>query len=226
MDKINYLKRVTIFKNLSEEEIRSISEISIMKKFSSKETIFFEGEEASGFYAVINGKVKISKFSSEGKEQILKIWNESNIFGEVAVFLRKNFPANAEALENTETLFFPKDDFIKLISNNPYLSLNMIADLSHRLNKFTSLIENLSLKDVPARLSDYILTLSKEYNSSDFSLDISKTHIASLLGTIPETLSRIFTKMKDKNLIKINGSNIKIIDKLELEKLSRSEFKL
>ncbi len=96
--------------------------------------------------------------------------------------------------------------------------MNMLAVLSMRLRRFATQIENLSLKEVPARLADYLMYLSEEQNSPDqVVLEISKGQLASLLGTIPETLSRIFAKMSDEGLIKVNGKEIDLLDREGLE---------
>ena len=116
--------------------------------------------------------------------------------GEVPVFTGTPFPANAQALSKSVLAFFPKKKFIALINSNPSLALNLLAVLSKRLRQFTVQVENLSLKEVPERLAAYLLFLSKEQGGTDeVTLPISKGQLASLLGTIPETLSRIFSKM-------------------------------
>jgi CRP/FNR family transcriptional regulator len=94
----------------------------------------------------------------------------------------------------------------------------MLAVLSLRLRRFTMQIENLSLKEVPARLAGYILYLLKEQGREDnVELEISKGQLASLLGTIPETLSRIFAKMTEEGLIEVVGRRINVLDRRGLE---------
>ena len=89
----------------------------------------------------------------------------------------------------------------------------MLAVLSLRLRRFTSQIESLSLKEVPARLAGYLMYLSEEQGNTDvIELEISKGQLASLLGTIPETLSRIFAKMSEEGLIAVDGRTIRIMD--------------
>jgi CRP/FNR family transcriptional regulator len=89
------------------------------------------------------------------------------------------------------------------------------------------LIEALSLKEVPGRLASYLLYLSDKNGSIDqFELDIAKSQLASFLGTIPETLSRIFTKMTNKELVRINGPHITLVDRTGLEDLAEGESKL
>ena len=99
--------------------------------------------------------------------------------------------------------------------------MNMLGELSMRLRQFTLQIENLSLKEVPSRLASYLIVLAEEQGQPDHvSLTISKGQLASLLGTIPETLSRIFAKMSAQNLIQVDGKEIYLLDTLGLEELS------
>ena len=97
----------------------------------------------------------------------------------------------------------------------------MLAVLSMRLRQFTVQIENLSLKEVPGRLAAYLIYVSHEQGGDDLvSLNISKGQLASLLGTIPETLSRIFSKMNGQDLIQVRDRDIRILDREGLEDLA------
>ncbi len=153
------------------------------------EIIFSEGEPASGFYILLSGRLKIYKLSLEGKEQILHIIEPGEPFAEVALFSETKFPAYAEAIEKSEVMFLSRNAFRQLIGNDPSIAMNMLAILSQRLKYFTRLIEDLSLKEVPQRLAAYLLFLARREGSDHVSLGISKGQLASLLGTIPETLS-------------------------------------
>ncbi|MBB5346344.1 Crp/Fnr family transcriptional regulator [Desulfoprunum benzoelyticum] len=207
-----------LFQGLPEHQIKEIVDIIIERTYGKGESIFFEGDPGHGFYMVGEGKVKIFKMSLGGKEQILHIFGEGEPFGEVSVFHGHPFPASAEALSPTKVLYFPRDKFVALVSRNPSIALNMLAVLSLRLRRFTVQIENLSLKEVPARLAGYILYLLKEQGREDsVELEISKGQLASLLGTIPETLSRIFAKMTEEGLIEVVGRRINILDRRGLE---------
>ncbi len=127
------------------------------------------------------------------------------------------------AIEDSSILFLPRDKFVNLITTTPALSMNMLADLSKRLRAFTIQIENLSLKEVPARLAAYILTLAAEQkNDKKVTLPISKTQLSNLIGTTPETISRIFKKMADAQLIDVKTKNIFISDMEGLSELSDS----
>lgn len=206
---LDIMTHTALFSGLGESQLTQIATIARQKNYKQGEMIFWDGDPGTGFYMVAQGKVKIYKTSAEGKEQILHIYGPGNPFGEVPVFSGSRFPANAQAIEKSCLLFFPRNDFVDLISHQPSLALNMLAVLSMRLRQFTVQVENLSLKEVPARLASYLLYLAKEQNNADgVTLPISKGQLASLLGTIPETLSRIFNKMMQHDLISVNGGQI------------------
>jgi len=214
MDKKQVIGSNLLFEGLPAEQLEDINSIAVEKTYQRGQTIFFEGDTANGFYMVGEGKVKIYKVSPAGKEHILHIFGAGEPFGEVPVFHGQPFPATAEALVITKTLFFPRNRFIQLVESNPSIALSMLAVLSLRLRRFASQIESLSLKEVPARLANYLIYLSEEQNGAeDIVLDISKGQLASLLGTIPETLSRIFSRMSDQGLIHVNGRTITIVDR-------------
>jgi CRP-like cAMP-binding protein len=227
METRQHLSHLDLFKGLTVEQLDAIARIVSDKEYKKGQIIFSEGDEGEGFYLVISGRVKVYKLSPEGKEQIMHIFGPGKPFAEVPVFGGSRYPANAEAMDRCKLFFFPKKAFISLIQENPSLSMNMLASLSQRLKQFSNLIETLSLKEVPGRLASYLLYLSDKNGSIDeFKLDIAKSQLASLLGTIPETLSRIFAKMGSRELVRINGPEITILDRTGLEDLAEGETKL
>lgn len=218
------LAEIPLFHGLPQEQLEKLADITLEKRFQKGQSLFLEGSKASGFYTVLSGKVKIFKVSLEGKEQILHIFGKGESFGEVPMFAGGNFPAHAEALENLRVLFFPRDSFVHLLKREPSLAMNMLAMLSQRLRYFTHLVEDLSLKEVPGRLAAYFLYLQgHKKHSRSFQLDITKGQLASILGTIPETLSRILARMSQREIIRVSGRNIEILDVQALENLAAGE---
>jgi CRP/FNR family transcriptional regulator len=221
------IAHIPLFQGLAPKQLEDLAMILVDQVIHRGKMIFSQGDEAVGFYVVISGRVKIFKLSPEGKEQILHIFGAGEPIGEVAVFAGEKFPAYAEALEESRIFFFPRTAFVDLIGKNPSVAMNMLAVLSRRLRKFASLVEDLSLKEVPGRLAAYLLLLSEQQKKAiNFELDVSKSQLASLLGTIPETLSRILARMEKEKLIKLEGKRITILDRNGLEELSVGERKL
>jgi len=220
----HFIREIPLFAGLVDEQIQWLAVIVEKRKYSRGKVIFSEGEEAKGLYVLHTGRIKIYKLSSEGKEQILHIFGPGEPFGEVAVFAGGQFPAYAEALEVSETLFFPRKKIVELLTKDPSMAMNMLAMLSKRLKYFTQLVENLSLKEVPQRLAAYLLVLATIKDKRDtVELDIAKGQLASLLGTIPETLSRILNKMTIQGYIEVEGRQIKLLDRQSLENISMGE---
>jgi CRP/FNR family transcriptional regulator len=218
---LDIISRVPSFSGLPENQLKAIKDIAVDRRFNKGEIIFSDGDEGRGFYVVVEGLVKIFKVSAEGKEQILHIYGAGEPFGQVAVYAGRSYPASAQAIAKSHVLFFPRKAFVDLITAIPSLAMNMLAVLSMRLRAFTVQVENLSLKEVPARLAGYLIYLSDEQESGDcITLNISKGQLASLLGTIPETLSRIFARMTELGLIEVDGRNINLLDNEGLEELA------
>jgi CRP-like cAMP-binding protein len=228
MEIIEHIAAIPLFTGLPRAHLEDLAVILVDQTFRRGQLIFSEQDEGNGFYVIISGRVKIFKLSLEGKEQILHIMGPGEPFGEVSVFAGENFPAHAQALEESRIFFFPRDTFVDLIRRNPSLALNMLGILSRRLRRFTALVEDLSLKEVPGRLAAYLLYLSERVqDSDDLTLAVSKGQLASLLGTIPETLSRILTRMTKNGLIQSDASRrIRILDVQGLRALADGERRL
>ena len=223
MEKISdILSSIPSFSGLSETQIGEIRQIAVDRHFAKGEIIFFEGDEGNGFYVVVSGMVKVFKVSPEGKEHIMRIVTRGEPFGQVAVYAGRAFPASAQAIAKSHLLFLPRTEFVQLITQNPSLALSMLANLSMRLREFTVHVENLALKEVPGRLAAYLIHLAEEQGNEEdlVSLNISKVQLSSLLGTTPETLSRILTQMQGRGLIEVKRRDIRILDHPGLEELA------
>lgn len=226
MSRIDQISAVSLFGGLPGEQIRELADIAVEQKCRKGQSLFSEGSRATGFYVITAGRFKIFKLSLEGKEQILHIFGPGEIFGEVPVFAGGRYPAHAEALEPGTVLFFARDAFIDLVRREPAVALNMLGILSRRLRQFTHLIEDLSLREVPGRLAAYLLFLSDRRGkdaSDTLELEITKGQLASLLGTIPETLSRILARMTQTGAIEVDGRRIRLLDRGILESLAAGE---
>lgn len=212
------LKKNPLFAGVSDEDLDALMDICREKEHVRGELLFSEGEEAEGFFFVGTGKVKVFKLSPEGKERILHIVHSGSTFAEAAIFGNGLYPAYAEPLEKSHLLFFPRGDFLDLLHSRSQLAINMIGGLSRFLRQFASQIEELTFKDVPARLARYLLDLAGDQFS--FELPISKTQLASNLGTVSETLSRTLRKLSDEGCIEVQGKTINILDSDRLEDLA------
>jgi CRP/FNR family transcriptional regulator, dissimilatory nitrate respiration regulator len=218
---IKHLDRVPVFHGLPRSQLQALAGIAVPLAYQPGDTIFMEGDPAEGFFLILSGQVKVYKLSLDGKEQVLHFVGPDEIFAEVPVFSSGDYPAHAGALRETRTLFFPRLAMRRLLANDPTLAMNMLADLSRRLRQLTKLVENLSLKESPARLAAYLLHMSTELRQADeVELDVSKGQLATLLGTTPETLSRTLKKLSENGIIEVQTRTIRLLDKAALERMA------
>ena len=213
------LKNVPLFAGLSESDLDDLMAIVRINEHPRGDLLFSDGEEAAGFFIVLDGKVKVYKLSPEGKERILHVIQPGGTFAEAAIFGEGLYPAYAEPLQASKLLFLPKDAFLALLRDNSRVSINMIAGLSKFLRQFANQIEDLTFKDVPSRLARYLMDLSRGAKQTVV-LPISKSQLASNLGTVSETLSRTLRKLSEDDLISVSGKTVEIIDFDRLEELA------
>ncbi len=217
------LSKCNLFSELDNTEITDLTNITQIRNTKKKSVLFWEGDPATGFFLLLSGRMRIYKSSPDGKEYTLHIIHPGNIFAEAAIFKGKGFPANCVALEDSVVAFFPKNEFIQLLTTSPHIALKIIGTLSSWLRDFSRTIEELSLKEVPARLASYLLTEVEKSDSKSFDLSISKTQLASQIGTISETLSRTLRKMRDAKIIIVEGKRIDILDLDSLEAIANGK---
>jgi CRP/FNR family transcriptional regulator len=211
MDLRKFLSSIFLFNSFSEKELNLLESSASWKKVSKGEQIFSEGLDASAFFIVVSGKVKIFKVSPDGKEHTLHIHCPGDLVAEAAIFDSMVYPASCIALEDTTLVRIPREGFFNLLKKYPELALKMMSSYSKRLRQFVSKIEELSLKDIKSRLAGYLLENSAIENGKTVCrLTCSKKELSSLLGTIPETLSRSFAFLKQQGLI-VEKNNLFII---------------
>ena len=211
MDLRKFFPNVFLFSSFSEKELHLLESFSSLEKVFKGEQIFSEGLDASAFFIVVSGTVKIYKVSPDGKEHTLHIHGPGDLIAEAAIFDSMVYPASCMALEDSTLVRIPREGFFTLIKKYPELALKMMSSYSKRLRQFVLKIEELSLKDIKSRLAGYLLENSAIENGKTVCrLTCSKKELSSLLGTIPETLSRSFAFLKQKGLI-VEKDNIIII---------------
>ena len=225
MDNIQILKQSLLFSGLEEEHLTEVATIAARRSFARGETLFTEGEPATGFYLLASGNIKLCKVSPDGKEKVLHFVRPSETFAEAAFFGDGKYPAEARALEKGEALFFPREAFMGLLERNPRFSLNLIVSLSLLLRRFARQIEELSFAEVPARLAAYLVELAERKSvtlqgKTYLDLDMKKGELASRLGTVSETLSRTFRKLKEEGIVEVEGSRFVIYDMARLKALA------
>jgi len=222
-DPTSRLRSSFLCRELDQRELKAIAEIVSIRQLKKGEILFWEGDLALGFYVLLSGSVRVYKASPEGKEYTIHQIRPGQMFAEAAIFSGRGYPANCAALIDSEVAFFPKDRFLGLVKSSPDISLKMISGLSAFVREFAEKVEDLSLKEISARLARFLLEQSEQNQKKNFRLESSKAELANKLGTISETLSRNFKKLRELELIAVEGDQITILDSDRLESIATGE---
>jgi len=224
------LEKIPLFRNLQEEDLQKVLNVCLKQTFQKGDTLFCEGDQAHGFYILVSGKVKIFKLSPDGKEYAMRIIRPGESFAQVPLFFGDSFPASASAVSPIEVLYIEKNAFISLIKERPQLAVNMLSHASLLLKKFTLKVEELALKDPPARVAQYLIAYAVSSdlelkNGLSLTLDTSKGLLASHLGIAGETLSRTFARLKQSGAIDLDKDmiilkNISLLKEIASSKIS------
>lgn len=219
----SHLSSSALFSGLTPKELAVVQQNGRQQQVEAGSFVFMEGDPADRFFLVLSGKVKIFKTAADGKEQILLMAGPGESFGEAALFAGRQFPASAQAVADSVVLIFLRDSFLGLIRQHPILAMNMIAGLSVRLHHLTHLVQQLSLEDISTRLAGYLLdqlSASPARPEQVVHLSEKKMTLASILGTIPETLSRAFARLTRLGIIAVEGETVLIRDRQKLTDLA------
>ncbi len=217
------LRAVPLFAGLDHRQIERVRSIVRVVEVSRRDVLFREGEPVEGIYVLLEGRIKLYRLSPDGREHILHVVRPGQTFAEAAVFMAGGYPAYAEALQKSRAVLLPKRRLLELLREEPDISLAIIVSLSRYLKQFADRIEDLSLKDVSARLARWFLQTSQEKGRDFWDLDITKAELASQLGTVGETLSRTLRKFREAGWVDVKGRFVKILDREKLEAVAQGE---
>ncbi len=211
------LKRSFIFSELSEEELAELAGLAARRSFVPGEFVFWEGDAPDSFYIVIEGRVKVLKHSSLGKEFIIAFFGPGEMFGEVAVFQDRPYPASAQAAADTKVLRIRREDFLSFVAQRPQVVLRVISVLGERLRDAQGRLKDLAGERVEQRLAHTLLMLSAKLGAT---LPFTRQEIADMAGTTTETAIRFISRLKAGGIIRSARGRITILDKTKLRLLS------
>jgi CRP-like cAMP-binding protein len=211
------LKRSLIFSGLNDGDLNALSKLTVSHSFKAGEFVFWEGDAPNEFYVVSSGRVKILKHSSLGKEFVVAFFGPGEVFGEVAVFEGRPYPASVQAVSDSELLGIGKDRFLAFLSGHPEVSLRIINMLGGRLRDAQNRLNALAGERAEQRVAKTLLMLSSKLGQS---LPFTRQEIADMSGTTIETTIRVMSRMKSGGIICSHRGKTDILDETRLRLLS------
>ncbi|MFA4835875.1 MAG: Crp/Fnr family transcriptional regulator [Dehalococcoidia bacterium] len=216
-EKVELLKQTIFFSALGNEELLRLADLTTERHLSSGEPIIWEGDPPEWFYIVAQGKVKVAKYTSTGKELLVAMFTPPSIFGEVAVFDGIPYPASAAAVGETTVLGIKRDDLLTFLSQNPSVALKIINLLGARLRDAHNRLRDMAGERADQRIASMLLMLSSKLGPA---ILFTRQEIADMTGTTTETVIRTTTRLKDQGIINTTRGEIVILDEPKLRLLS------
>ena len=198
----------------SVEELNKLSANRKSRILKKKEIIYMEGDEASNVIFICSGKVKTSKMNKIGKELITRLHTIGDFIGSLDLIENKNYKETAVAIEESEIIFIPKQDFYSLLYSNRDVAIRFIHLLSNNMEEMEERLLTIAFNSVRKRVADSLVLIQKKYSigKPESVLPISRSDLANIIGIAPETVSRTLADFKVEKLIDFKDKQIQILD--------------
>ncbi|MDA3809211.1 MAG: Crp/Fnr family transcriptional regulator [Spirochaetaceae bacterium] len=211
-------RKVSIFSSLNDQDIEKIVKMTGHKNYKKGDFLCYEGDISSKLFIVNEGKVKLSKFNKDGKEQILRILSNGSFFGEYYLF-SENEPYNfsAQAISDVKICTLSKFDMDNLLSAHPEINQKILQEVSKRLIQTENLVQNLSTNDTNSKVAYVLLELAERYgiekkNQIHIEMPINREEMANYAGVTRETMSRKLSNFEKSGIIRAEGNKIILIN--------------
>ena len=212
---IDQLPPHPLFEGLDDAQRERVREATDIRQYDAGETLFRMGDEARRFFMIRRGQVKLFRLSPAGQEKIIELFSAPSTFAEAVMFFdRQVYPVNAESLEETEVAAFPVAVFRAILEESHTTCLRLLGVLSMRLKGRLNDVDALSLQNASLRTANYLLQMVPREAMDEVTVELpySKRNIAARLSLQPETLSRVFARLKSTGLLETSGAELRILD--------------
>ncbi len=215
--KVQILKGSPIFSSLNDDELTELAALAVDRNLTSNEFVFWDGDAPEWFYIVAEGKVKVLKHSSSGKEFIIAFFSPGEMFGEVAIFENKPYPASAQATVKTKVIGIRREALLSFLGSRPQVALKILGVLGGRLRDSQNRLRDLAGERVEQRLYTILLMLASKFGDT---LPLTRKDIADMAGTTTETTIRVLSRLTKGNIIRSSRGKIVILNTTKLRLLS------
>ena len=222
---IQFLAKVPIFENLSEEQLLPLGEKMRTRKYQRGEVVFHQDDPGDRMHIIVQGRVRISLDSDDGREKDVALLQPGECFGEMALLDGSNRSAKATAIEEIETLVLMRDDFVEFIHEYPEVATHTTAVLTNRLRQANQMMGDMAFLDVPTRVAKQLIELAESQSKGAvpegvIEITIGQDELARLVGSSRETVSRALTSYRRMGLLTTMHRRISITDLPGLERMA------
>ncbi len=228
MVSLEFLNSVPIFANLKPEQLQSLPDKLRRRHYQRGEVIFHQDDPADRMHIIVEGRVKISITSEDGREKDIALFQPGDCFGEMALLDGSNRSATATAIEPSDTMVLFRQDFLDFMSEHPEVTSDVTNLLTKRLRNVNQMLGDVVFLDVPTRVAKQLLSLAENYINEDdgeaspegaIVVPIGQEELARLVGASRETVSRALKSYRRLGLVTTSHRRITITDLVGLERM-------
>ena len=195
------------------DDLRAIFQQQELQYFKKRETIYEKDKHSNFFYLLKRGVVKVHRIDNQGKELITELYKEDDFFGNHANDPQSSYEDYATAMEDTQLFAISRDEFHKILSENPKISMQLVEVLSNNLSELKQQLMDMAYGSVRKKTANTIMLFAERIERHPLkSIRISRADLAGVAGMAPESLIRTLSEFKKEGLIEIEGRNIKLLD--------------
>jgi CRP/FNR family transcriptional regulator len=201
----------SMFADVHKNEMLEVDKVKTCQLFKKGDLIFHEGGVPHGAYCVKYGKIKIYKTGVEGKDQIIRFAQDGDLIGYRSLLSGEKFNASAACLDETVVCFIPKEQVLKMVSENHGFAMSLMKAACHELGETTKIITTLAQKSITERVAEVLLVLRANFGVDShnvINVILSREEIANMVGTATETVIRTLAKFDADGLIELDGKKI------------------
>jgi CRP/FNR family cyclic AMP-dependent transcriptional regulator len=229
--KIDLLKEVDVFKHFDTDQLREIASIVSLHRFAEKQVIFMPSDPRARFYAIISGRVKLTQVTPEGKELVLCVLGEGDVFGELCLFDEGPHSTLATALEDAQIITIKCSELARFMADDPALVTALGKHVGERIRNLEQKLSDFAFKGVVQRLAGLLVEMARSYGdratSGEYTIEMKITHqdIAGLIGSTRETTTATLNQFRDDGIIDFQRGRIIVRNLDRLEKIAKLESK-
>ncbi len=212
------LKPVSFFSYLTRENLHLIKSHCKELSFPADSIILHQDEQSFDLYIIVDGKVRVSLMSADGKEVILDILEKGDFFGELSFLDNRSRSAMVTATTDVRIMFIERDAFRRIVRDNVDIAINLLSVMASRLRKSNEMIETLTFLDVAGRIAKMLTETARDNGEkmpNGFLKIHSPTHrtIANKIGSSREAVTKAMKSLVSNGLISLDGKDIIISPK-------------
>ncbi|CAM3862346.1 MULTISPECIES: Crp/Fnr family transcriptional regulator [Flavobacterium] len=217
------VRQFSSIKALTKDELIKVANCKTAYTIKKGQSLFEEGENLNGIYCIKDGVCKLSKLSSNGKDQIIKLVKPGELLGQRSMISEESANLSAVALEDMEVCFIPKAEILQFFTQNNDFSMDVMRTICGDLKEADDHMVNMAQKTVKQRLAETLLYLEDTFGSNEdgtIRLLLSREELAGMIGTATESCIRLLSEFNKKGYIDIVGKKILLKDKTTLKKIT------